>query len=873
MNFGATVLRGGGTRFRLWAPSAARVLLEVGAAREPMQRDGDGWHELTRTDLGDGTRYRFAVETPTARTMVVPDPASRSNPDGVHAESVVVDPHRYAWTHGEWLGRPWHEAVVYELHVGCFTAEGTFAAARARLPELAALGITALQVMPLAGFAGNRNWGYDGVLQFAPADCYGPPDELKALIDAAHGLGLMVLLDVVYNHFGPEGNYLHAYCPEFFNAAERTPWGPAINFDAAASRVVREFFIANALYWTQEFRCDGLRLDAVHAMHDRSQPDIVCEIAAALRASASASPGRQIHLLLENNRNQACYLTREAQGAPRYATAQWDDDIHHALHVVMTGEADGYYADYSAAPLEHVGRSLAQGFAYQGEHSVYRGKARGEPSAHLPPEAFVSFLQNHDMIGNRAFGERIDRVADPKLLVAAYVCLLLSPEVPMLFMGEEYAAATPFLFFCDFEPDLAGAVARGRRLEFRRFAAFADEAARARIPDPNEPASFTASKLDWQERAHSPHAERLALIGDLLALRRRHLTPRLAPTLGGGVYRIEDGLLSIAWPLADQSTWCLRACFGRAPAQGSRVSTAEVVYAHRVEIGGDDFVKFVPGSVLVTRETGSPQRSAEPHQRPDMPASRYPGSPVAVFPAWLAELCTVSLVLGLLCALTIAADLIRRPSPMRVMRIVWPVCALFGSVLLLWFYVRHGRADRHGSGHSTHAAAGSTGSGLPRPYAISVATGTLHCGSGCAIGDIIAETWAYGWPGIAIALGWHSLFAQKTYAVWVLDFVLALAFGVLFQYFAIVPMRKLSPAQGIRAAFKADVLSLAAWQVGMYGLMAAMQFIVFQHVYGGPAPVDSVEFWAMMQLAMFAGFATSFPMNWWLIRTGIKERM
>ena len=356
--------------------------------------------------------------------------------------------------------------------------QGTFAAAAARLPELAALGVNALQLMPLAAFPGARNWGYDGVLPFAPAACYGTPDELKALVDAAHGAGMMVLLDVVYNHFGPDGNYLHAYCPEFFNPAERTPWGAAINFDGPSSRTVRDYFLHNALYWTTEYRLDGLRLDAVHAFRDSSRPDIVCEIAQALREGPGREQpdgDRRVHLVLENNRNEARYLARDAAGRPLYATAQWDDDVHHALHVLVSGEIDGYYADYAPDPLARLGRALAEGFAYQGEHSAYRDRSRGEPSAHLPPDAFVGFLQNHDMIGNRAFGERIDGFADARFLVAAYACLLLTPLVPMLFMGEEFAASTPFLYFCDFGPELAAAVAAGRRREFQRFAAFTDD--------------------------------------------------------------------------------------------------------------------------------------------------------------------------------------------------------------------------------------------------------------------------------------------------------------------------------------------------------------------------------------------------------------
>jgi maltooligosyltrehalose trehalohydrolase len=511
MPFGAQLLAQGGTRFRVWAPSVVRAELQLMEARAyPMHAAARGWHEVTVPEAGAGSRYKFLLRLEDGSAWSVPDPASRSNPDGVHEASSVVDARAYDWRETAWRGRAWADAVLYELHVGTFTPEGTFAAAAARLPELAALGVNALQIMPLAAFPGTRNWGYDGVLPFAPAACYGAPDDLKALVDAAHGLGLMVLLDVVYNHFGPDGNYLHAYCPEFFNPAQRTPWGAAINFDGPSSRTVRDYFVHNALYWTTEYCLDGLRLDAVHAFRDSRRPDMVCEIAQALHEG----PGRDrpVHLVLENNRNEARYLVRDAGGRPLHATAQWDDDVHHALHVLLSGEADGYYADYAGEPLARLGRALAEGFAYQGEHSAFRDKPRGEPSDYLPPNAFVGFLQNHDMIGNRAFGGRIDSFADARFLAAAYACLLLTPLVPMLFMGEEFAASTPFLYFCDFGPELAAAVAAGRRREFQRFAAFTDEAAIARIPDPNAAATFQASKLRWTERSQSPHRDRLALV-------------------------------------------------------------------------------------------------------------------------------------------------------------------------------------------------------------------------------------------------------------------------------------------------------------------------------------------------------------------------
>jgi maltooligosyltrehalose trehalohydrolase len=495
--------------------------------------------------------------------------ASRCNPDDVHGPSRVVDPGRHAWRETEWRGRPWHEAVVYELHVGTFTPEGTFAGAARRLADLAALGITAIELMPVADFPGRRSWGYDGVLPFAPDAAYGTPDELKALVDTAHGLGLMVLLDVVYNHFGPDGNYLHAYCPSFFNPQHHTPWGAAINFDGADSRSVRDFFVHNALYWIEEFHFDGLRLDAVHAMHDESPEHIAGEIARVLHDG----PGRErpVHVVLENDANQASLL--------RHAKAQWNDDFHHAAHVLLTGETDGYYADYADAPLDRFGRALAEGFAYQGEPSAFRGgAARGEPSRQLAPTAFVSSLQTHDQVGNRAFGERIAMLADGATLDIAYACLLLSPHVPMLFMGEEFEASTPFLYFCDFEGDLAAAVTNGRRKEFSRFAAFADPAARERIPDPNDPATLQASRLHWDERTAGLHAQRLAQIGELLALRRQHLAPRLQGVPHGGLYRVDGPVLRVEWTLGDGSRWHLLAHFGAQPHTVDEPPPGEIVF-------------------------------------------------------------------------------------------------------------------------------------------------------------------------------------------------------------------------------------------------------------------------------------------------------
>jgi maltooligosyltrehalose trehalohydrolase len=600
MPFGATLLRDGGALFRLWAPSSPVVDLELQIGQDRslcrMDRLDGGWHELAAMDAGAGTEYQFRVLSNQTQCLSVPDPASRHNAD-VHGHSTVVDPHAYQWTNEGWRGRPWPELVLYELHVGTFTPQGTFAAAREQLPDLVALGISALQLMPIAAFPGTRNWGYDGVLQYAPANTYGKPDDLKALIDTAHSLGLVVLLDVVYNHFGPEGNYLHVFCREFFNPAQQTPWGAAINFDGESSRTVRDFFVHNALFWIEEYQFDGLRLDAVHAMRDISASHIVCEISAALQFGPGRS--RHVHVALENNANQARYLTRNSNAKPVCATAQWNDDVHHALHVITTHETDGYYADYSANSLTRLGRSLAEGFSYQGEYSGFRRKVRGESSSQLPPSAFVGFLQNHDMVGNRAFGERINEIADPPLLRTAYVCLLLSPLVPMLFMGEEFAASTPFLYFCDFGKELAQSVSDGRRQEFSRFSAFTEESQRSLIPDPNSASSFRLSQLRWAERHQPLHRERLAFIGDLLALRQQYLSPNLAQMTHGGEFFVDGPLLRVQWRFHEGALWQLLLHFGGAAICTAARPEGNVIYSSGVHRLSSTQVRFEPGAAEV----------------------------------------------------------------------------------------------------------------------------------------------------------------------------------------------------------------------------------------------------------------------------------
>ncbi|MCC7410903.1 MAG: malto-oligosyltrehalose trehalohydrolase [Gammaproteobacteria bacterium] len=578
MPFGAAV-DANGTRFRIWAPTARTLALcthhDDGPVQHPLAPGGDGWYQTFVPGIGAGTRYSYLVDG----QLRVPDPASRRQCEDVHGPSEIVDPRAFDWRDGDWRGRPWAQAVVYELHVGSFTAAGDFAGVETRLAHLAALGVTAVELMPVADFPGTRIWGYDGVLPYAPDASYGRPDDLKRLVQSAHAHGLMVLLDVVYNHFGPDGNYLHAYAQSFFDETRHTPWGAAIDF---SRRPVREFFIHNALYWLEEYHFDGLRLDAVHAIADDTDPDILDELAAAVAAGPGAD--RHVHLVLENDANEARYLRAPADGRRPGYVAQWNDDIHHALHVLVTGERYGYYADYADAPVRHLGRCLAEGFAWQGEPSPYRhGAVRGEPSTDLPPAAFVGFLQNHDQIGNRAFGERITRLAAPEAVAVATAVLLLAPQPPLLFMGQEWGCTQLFPFFCDFGPELARAVTEGRRREFERFPEFADARARERIPDPNAAQTFAAAVLDWDLRERPPHAGWLEFHRELLALRRHTLMPHLDT----GIERVSvrtgaHTVLDVDWRFADGSTLALIANLGAHTSVSAANAGGRVLYAYRL---------------------------------------------------------------------------------------------------------------------------------------------------------------------------------------------------------------------------------------------------------------------------------------------------
>jgi maltooligosyltrehalose trehalohydrolase len=524
---GAIMLDAEHTRFALWAPDAFYVSVELEDGQSlPLPPQGDGWFVLNAR-CPAGTRYRYNIDG----ELEVPDPASRAQAGDIGSHSVVVDPLAYHWQHGDWQGRPWTEAVIYELHVG---ALGGFSAVEQHLARLAELGITAIELMPVAQFPGERNWGYDGVLPYAPQASYGTPEQLKHLIDAAHGHGLAVILDVVYNHFGPDGNYLHRYAKGFFREDKHTPWGVAIDF---RRREVRDFFIDNALMWLLEYRFDGLRLDAVHAIED---PKFLQELAQRVRQQTE--PSRHVWLTVENEHNEASLLE---QGFD----AQWNDDGHNALHVLLTGETDVYYAEYAERPTEQLARCLNQGFVFQG-HFTLDGTPRGEPSGHLPPSAFVLFLQNHDQIGNRALGERLHQLTHPEALKAATALLLLSPMIPLLFMGDEFAAEQPFLFFTSHHGELADLVREGRRNEFAAFSDFNDPHKRERIPDPNDVRTFEASRPILMVNAQSAMHD---LYRQLLQIRLREITPRLPGTQTMGTEVLGVGAICACWRMGDGS--------------------------------------------------------------------------------------------------------------------------------------------------------------------------------------------------------------------------------------------------------------------------------------------------------------------------------
>jgi maltooligosyltrehalose trehalohydrolase len=533
------ILTADGTAFRLWAPSAKRADLLVDSLR-PMVRGENGWFSLDVATAKAGTRYKFRIDG----EIDVPDPASNFQPEDVFGPSEVIDHGAYKWRARDWRGRPWEETVLIETHAGTFVQDGTYREMIEKLDHLVKTGITALELMPLADFAGSRGWGYDGVLWYAPDSAYGRPEDLKALIDEAHLRGLMVFLDVVYNHFGPEGNYLGRYASNFFTDAH-TPWGSAIDYRVSE---VRAFAIENALYWLSEYRFDGLRFDAVN--HIGSEPGAVSMLneLSAVAGKLVNETGRHIHLVLENGDNIASLIDSSEEPPRGKYRAQWNDDYHHVWHVLLTKEAQGYYGDYQASPLGGLARALGSGFVYQGEPAPFWGNAkRGEPSGALPPTSFVNFLQNHDQVGNRPFGDRLEAIAPREGIEAALAVTLLAPAIPMLFMGEEWGSKAPFPFFCDFKGGLAGAVRKGRREEYKwAYAKYGDE-----VPDPLMSTTFKSAKLDWGARDSPEGAKRLALVRELLAVRAREVTPRLKGTTFGQAHADINGLLTAHWRMGD----------------------------------------------------------------------------------------------------------------------------------------------------------------------------------------------------------------------------------------------------------------------------------------------------------------------------------
>lgn len=541
-SWGADPIGNGGWEFRLWSPRMDSMRLLLDGREHGMDKDADGWF---RAELAaaPGAEYRFVPPG----GPEVPDPAARAQAGDVHGASVLVDPDAFEWQ-TKWRGRPWNEVVLYELHTGTFSPEGTFDGIRRRLDHLADLGVTAVELCPVSQFAGSRGWGYDGVLLYAPHVAYGGPVGLKRLVDEAHQRGLMMFLDVVYNHFGPEGNYLYVYAPEFFHSDRKTPWGDAISYEL---KPVRDFFIQNALYWLEEYRFDGLRLDAVDQIEDQAEKPILAEIARAVREHGLDRP---VHLTTEDDRNVTRFHERNSNGSPRLYDGEWNDDWHHVAHVLATGEGDGYYGDYSDDPRADMATALATGFVQQGRPSPFRGGVkRGESSAHLPTTAFVNFLQNHDQPGNRAFGERLTTLAEPRAVEVLTALLLLSPQTPLLYMGEEWAETRPFQFFTDFEGKLADSVREGRRREFARWSKFADPELCTKIPDPNDRATFERSKLDWDVKETYGGSARLEMVRRLLDIRSREVAPRLAGMSGNSAESETPGSrgVSVRWRLGD----------------------------------------------------------------------------------------------------------------------------------------------------------------------------------------------------------------------------------------------------------------------------------------------------------------------------------
>lgn len=495
----------------LWAPETDSASVEIeqdGETRMLALEKQKGGYHIGRDPKGQaGAVYGYRLN----EGPLLPDPASRGQLHDAHGRSVVVDPGSYQWTDAAWKRPSFRDLVIYEIHVGTFTQEGTFVAAAEKLEHLQSLGITAIELMPIADFPGSRNWGYDGVLIYAPERCYGTPDDLRYLVDRAHAHGIAVILDVVYNHFGPDGNYMSTYSPHYFNERHHTPWGNAFNFDGDMAKPVRAFFLNNPAYWMQDFHVDGFRFDATHQIPDDTTPHILQELAAEVHRLGG-------YAIAEDERNEALVIKAVSTGGHGF-DGVWADDFHHSARKTQTKETHSYLQDFQGGTQELVS-ILQHGWLYRGQSSKFMGKPRGTPCQELPPERFVHCISNHDQVGNRAFGERLNHIITPEAYRALSVLICMSPYTPMLFMGQEWSAGSPFLFFTEHEVELGRKITEGRRKEFAFFPEFADEKLREKIPDPQASATFERSKLNWKERERSFHAQTLNLYRDCLRLRK-----------------------------------------------------------------------------------------------------------------------------------------------------------------------------------------------------------------------------------------------------------------------------------------------------------------------------------------------------------------
>lgn len=564
-SWGPQWLPDGMVDFRIWAPDAPSMKVVTGFADLPMTRQEDGWHHVAISGLKPGDSYSFRL--PDGRT--VPDPASRAQAGDVHGPSLLIDHDSYEWKNNDFRGLPWEETVILEMHVGTFTPEGTFRAAIEKLPQLRDVGITAIEIMPVAQFRGERGWGYDGVLHYAPHSAYGTPDDFKALVDAAHGLGLMVFLDVVYNHFGPEGNYLGAYASPFFRQDDPTPWGASIDFSNPA---VRKYFADNAMMWIGDYRIDGIRFDATEQIRDEeSEEHFLEELTRGLRTRFA---DRHLHLIAEDQRGRRSLLRRDEHNQPVVFTGTWSDSLHHCLHVLVTGESKGHYKRFEDGLWDNLRTSVAEGFLFPDDpaHADWP----------VPPNVYVNYIQNHDQIGNRAFGNRLNTLISADMMEVLTAMMMLIPHTPMLFQGEDFNDDSPFCFFADFEGELGQAMRDGRLGEAENFGGMPEGKTLADLPDPMDPVTFHASKIEWSKAdSEEGHKARLRLKA-LTDIRREHIAPlmRRGPTVPGTILPAPDGLLAIDWAFPD-GTLSLRVNLTDQPARLPGI-LGTVLYAQTV---------------------------------------------------------------------------------------------------------------------------------------------------------------------------------------------------------------------------------------------------------------------------------------------------